>query len=140
MRASVLFVAIATLSGCDERSGSAPSPPTSAVTSASASAAPVLPRAPTQAAVDALVVQQRAALVRACFAEHHRGEGGVELQLIAEIDGDGRVKDATVAGGGAVLRPLRRCVSEQSRAWRFPPSREGGTVTATVQLGPRSGD
>lgn len=139
VRILLLFVVLAS-AGCDERRATTASASASVAAPLSASAAPTLPRAPTQAAVDALVEEQRPGLVRACLADHHRGEGGVELQLIADVDGDGRVKDATVAGGGAALRPLRRCVSDASRGWSFPKSREGGTVTATVRLGPRSGD
>lgn len=130
------------VSGCDEPAGTQGSASASAAPTSSASALPLasaLPSSPAQADVDALVAERRPTLVRDCLAEHHRGEGGVELQLIADVDGDGRVKDATVAGGAAELRPLRRCVTERSRTWRFPKSREGGTITATVQLGPTSG-
>ncbi|HHH28851.1 MAG TPA: hypothetical protein ENK57_10980 [Polyangiaceae bacterium] len=135
--ATLLVISVAVL-GCDDAPTASTSPSASIAVSSSALAVPPLPEVPRQADVDAVIAAERRALSD-CLATHHRGEGGVELQLIAEIDGDGRVKDATVAGGGAALRPLRRCVSEKSRSWRFPRSRQGGTVTASVQLGSRSG-
>lgn len=118
--------ASAALVGCDETS--ATGAPTAST--APSSAPPEL----TQAAVDGLVAEQRAEVIRACASALAQATQR-ELQLMIELDAVGAVTDATVAGGGAADQPLRACVETRLRGWRFPaPGAAPATVTATLSL------
>lgn len=84
-----------------------------------------------QAAIDAVVASHRKALAKACAAGLKRARDR-RLDLIFEIDATGAVTDATAAGGGSAERPLRQCVEERIKTWKFPEPGDARTIQASL--------
>ena len=138
MRVCVWALAGLALVACDRPSEATPA--ATATASPPATAVEVSPtsRPLGQAEVDAKVKEATPALQNACAEALGAVGDKVMLSVIAEIDERGHVIDATLAGGGGSLRPLRRCLAEEIRELEFGLHREGGTFTAMIELQPTS--
>jgi hypothetical protein len=114
-------LALIALAACDT-----PAPAGTAPSAASASASAKLD----QAAVDAVVASHVAELSNDCLGAH----APLELQLILEVDAEGKVLDAATAGGGAAEKEIRACIDERMKSWRFPGAGKQTTLTASLSL------
>lgn len=117
MRHRLLFLLFvgSTALHCDD-----PARGTLASASVPSASAPPAASALTQAAIDEVVAAHRAELAAACASDVRRATLR-EIQLMFEIDAQGGVVDAAAAGGGSAERPLRKCVEQHLRDWKFPP-------------------
>jgi hypothetical protein len=86
-----------------------------------------------QEAVDAVAASHVAGLRVACADDLPRARQHT-FKLLFEVAPDGKVIDATAAGGGSAERPLRECIEKHLGAWKFPPPGAKQTVSATLVL------
>ncbi|MCA9605021.1 MAG: AgmX/PglI C-terminal domain-containing protein, partial [Myxococcales bacterium] len=91
-------------------------------------AAPTIPDRPSAVDIRRVITEQRDAL-RTCYVALG---GGASLRLTLRIVVTPSGVPERVDVGGSGNSPLRECIADRVRRWRFPASRQGVTVSYPI--------